>query len=61
LSDRFSGTSEPKDSTLSGGKVEGINGVQIGPGATALTRMPRCAMLRASDRVNATMAAFVEE
>ena len=36
---RPSGVSEPKPSTFSG-KVVGISGVQIGPGATALTRMP---------------------
>jgi hypothetical protein len=31
----------PNFSTCSGGMVAGINGVQIGPGATLLTRMPR--------------------
>jgi hypothetical protein len=39
--------------------VAGISGVQIGPGATALTRMPRPARFSASALVNATMPALV--
>ena len=31
----------PNSSTCSGGMVDGISGVQIGPGATEFTRMPR--------------------
>ena len=48
-------------STLSWGKVDGISGVQIGPGATALTLILRSARLVASDRVKATMAPLVAE
>src|SRR4051794_28090678 len=52
LSGRFRGTSVPKSATLSGGKVEGINGVHMGPGATAFTRIPFSATALASERVN---------
>ena len=45
------GTSEPKVCDLLPGKVAGISGVQIGPGATALTRMPRFTTACASERV----------
>jgi hypothetical protein len=45
---RPSGVSVPKLATLSAGKVEGISGVQIGPGATELTRMPSSASCWAS-------------
>src|SRR5947209_8665990 len=55
------GTSWPNFATLSGGNVEGIKGVQIGPGATPLTRMPRLTSDWDSERVNATMAPLVEE
>jgi hypothetical protein len=37
---RPSGVSLPKLFTLPDGMVEGIKGVQIGPGATAFTLMP---------------------
>src|SRR5207247_6679891 len=40
LTGRCIGTCLPKFFTASSGIVEGISGVQIGPGATALTRMP---------------------
>src|SRR6185437_5901407 len=38
---RFIGTCLPKLATASGGKVEGMSGVQIGPGATEFARIPR--------------------
>jgi hypothetical protein len=57
---RFSGTSEPNLATLSGGKVEGISGVQIGPGATPFTRMFFSARFSDSDRVKATIAPLVD-
>lgn len=38
---RPNGVSLPKASTFPGGMVEGMSGVQIGPGATLFTRMPR--------------------
>jgi hypothetical protein len=41
--------------------VLGMSGVQIGPGATAFTRMPRSTRFSASERVNATIAPFVED
>src|SRR3982074_662028 len=51
---------EPNCLTFSLGNVEGISGVQTGPGATALTRTP-CSIARlASDRVKLTMAALGE-
>src|SRR4051794_4453054 len=58
---RFIGTSLPKVSTFSAGNVDGIKGVQIGPGATALTRIPFSISAIDSDRVKATMAPFVLE
>ena len=58
---RFIDTSPPKFSTLSGGKVEGINAVQMGPGATAFTRIPRSATAFESERVKATIAPLVAE
>jgi hypothetical protein len=51
----------PEALDLFRGNVEGISGVHIGPGATALTRMLRSARALASDRVNATMAPLVAE
>ena len=51
----------PKRSTFSGGKDAGINGVQIGPGATPLTRIPRGANLCAIARMNDRIAPFVAE
>ena len=44
---------------LAGENDAGIRGVQIGPGATAFTRMPRAASACDRERVNATMAPFV--
>ena len=58
---RFIGTSAPNFATLSGGKVDGISGVQIGPGATPLTRMPFSTSACDSERVKATMAPLVDE
>jgi hypothetical protein len=40
--------------------VAGMSGVQTGPGATALTRMPRPTYWFDSPRVKATMAPLVE-
>ena len=47
--------------TSSGGKVLGIKGVQIGPGATPFTRIFFSARDCASERVNAVIAPLVEE
>src|SRR5262249_6336793 len=58
---RFIGTSEPNVATFSEGNVEASSGVQIGPGATALTRMPFTPSACESERVNATIAPLVEE
>jgi len=46
---------------FSGGNVETINGVQIGPGATALTLMFFSANWPAKERVKAVIAPLVEE
>ena len=43
---RPAGVCSPKPSTWSGGIVDGMSGVQIGPGATLFTRMPREALIR---------------
>ena len=53
--------SVPKISTSCSLKDEGIKGVQIGPGATALTRIFWSASDNASDFVNTVIAPFVEE
>jgi len=53
------GTCLPKSLTLSGGIVEGIRGVQIGPGATQLTRMPLSARSCANPAVKFRIAPFV--
>jgi hypothetical protein len=53
--------SVPNSSTLSGGNVEGISGVPIGPGATPFTRMPFPATLLDRARVKATIAPIVDE
>jgi hypothetical protein len=58
---RPSGTSEPKVSISFDGKVDGMSGVQIGPGATPLTRMPLSASACESERVKAVIAPLVEE
>jgi hypothetical protein len=42
-------------------KVDGISGVQIGPGATAFTRIFFSASDCAGDRVKATTVPLVEE
>src|SRR6516225_8637094 len=53
--------SESRNSfTFSLDNVEGISGVQTGPGATALTRTPRLIARLASERVKLTMAALVD-
>ena len=41
--------------------VPGMNGVQIGPGATAFTRMPLPVSAFANDREKARFAPFVVE
>jgi hypothetical protein len=51
----------PNSSSFSPSKVAGISGVQIGPGATPFTRMPRSTSARDSERVNATIAPLVDE
>ena len=56
---RPSGVLRPNSGSLSGQPVGGMSGVQIGPGATAFTRMPRGPSSSASAFVNATSAAFV--
>ena len=48
---RFMGTCSPKCVTASTGIVEGINGVQTGPGATALALIPFSAKSWASPPV----------
>src|SRR3954454_4718309 len=52
----------PKLFTFSSGMVEGINGVQIGPGATLFTRMPfgpnSCARLAQKLATAAFVAAY---
>jgi hypothetical protein len=55
------GVSFPNFFTRSESKVDGISGVQIGPGATAFTLMPFSARFAASARVYATIAPLVEE
>src|SRR4051794_36079772 len=56
---RPNGVSAPKLFTFSGGMVEGINGVQIGPGATAFTRMPLPPSIWAKPAVKLETAPFV--
>src|SRR5881398_2459630 len=58
---RLSGVSEPNVATSLAGKVEGISGVQIGPGATAFTRIFLSARAWDKERVKATIAPLVEE
>ncbi|MNP69338.1 hypothetical protein D3C76_1654210 [compost metagenome] len=53
--------SVPNWDTRGAEKLEGISGVQIGPGATALTRMPCSTRFRANERVKETTAPLVEE
>jgi hypothetical protein len=50
----------PNSATFLASKLAGISGVQIGPGATALTRMPFFASVPERLRVKATMAPLVE-
>ena len=54
------GVSEPNSATFFPEKLAGIKGVQMGPGATPFTRMPRCTTWRARERVKATIAPFVD-
>ena len=56
---RPAGVSDPNDSTMSSGMVAGISGVQTGPGATSLTRLPLSASFWPNALVNATMPALV--
>jgi len=52
----------PKCLSLSGlAPPEGLSGVQIGPGATALTRIPSPTRFCESERVKAVIAPFVLE
>jgi hypothetical protein len=53
--------SAPNSATFSAGASAGLSGVQTGPGATALTRMPLSTKFCASDFVNAWIAPFVAE
>src|SRR5919112_5698060 len=53
------GTCSPKLSTFSSGMVAGISGVQIGPGATLLARMPLSAYICAMLAVKLAMPALV--
>jgi hypothetical protein len=53
---RFNGTSLPKLATSFALKLAGINGVQIGPGATPFTRIPFSASADDSERVKDTIA-----
>jgi hypothetical protein len=52
----------PNDATFSGGIVDGISGVQMGPGATLLTRIPlspnSCARLARKLATAALVAAY---
>ena len=59
LAGRFMGTSAPKFSTCSDDNVEGMSGVQIRPGASALTRIPADSALQgfATDVFAADIAA----
>lgn len=49
----------PKFFTFSAGIVDGMSGVQIGPGATAFTLMPFSATSPASPAVKFAIAPFV--
>ena len=51
----------PNSATFRASRAAGLSGVHTGPGATALTRMPRSSRLEASDLVNAWIAPFVAE
>jgi hypothetical protein len=55
------GTCLPKFLTVSSGIVEGIKGVQIGPGATALARMPFSASICARPPVKFWIAPSLME
>src|SRR5262249_35654726 len=55
------GTLAPCFATRSGSNEAGMSGVQIGPGATALTRMPSSIKASDSERVKLTIAPFVAE
>src|ERR687893_1584633 len=57
---RPSGVSLPKLFTFSSGMVEGISGVQIGPGATAFTRIPLLPSIWAKPAVKLETAPLVE-
>lgn len=55
------GVSAPCSATVLASNVAGMSGVQIGPGATALTRIPLSERFSASERVKLVMAPFVAE
>jgi hypothetical protein len=58
---RFIGVFWPKVASFSGlDPPDGLSGVQIGPGATPLTRMPLSSRFCDSERVNAVIAPLVE-
>src|SRR5436190_3407290 len=56
---RFIGTDLPNSATVLAGIVDGISGVQIGPGATQFARIPFSARIWARFPVKFWMAAFV--
>ena len=56
---RFIGVSVPNFATCLASNEAGMSGVQIGPGATAFTRMPRSTSSCDIDRVKARMAPLV--
>src|SRR6185437_15648139 len=58
---RPTGVCSPKPSTWSGGIVEGMSGVQIGPGATLFTRIPREASRLPRDALKLAIPALVTE
>ena len=56
------GVFSPKVSSFSGlAPPHGLSGVQMGPGATAFTRMPSSMRFSDSERVNAVIAPLVAE
>jgi len=56
---RSIGTCSPKSFVFSSGNVAGIEGVQIGPGATPFTRIFLSASCKERERVKLTMAPLV--
>jgi hypothetical protein len=58
---RPNGTSEPNVSTSFAGNVDGMSGVQIGPGATPFARIPLSASACENERVKDVIAPLIEE